>query len=159
MSLEEEIGRLLKKHRLTLAIAESATGGLLTHLITNVSGSSEYCEGGMVTYSNRMKEEELGVKEETLKKHGAVSSQVAEEMASGIRRKRGVDIALSTTGIAGPTGATPGKPVGLFYIGLSSAWGTLSKKYQFQGTRLQNKQSAVDEALSMLKHHLLNYYP
>lgn len=159
MSLEEEIGRLLKKHRLTLAVAESATGGLLTHLITNVSGSSEYCEGGMVTYSNRMKEEELSVKEETLKKHGAVSSQVAEEMASGIRRKRGVDIVLSTTGIAGPTGATPGKPVGLFYIGLSSAWGTLSKKYQFQGTRLQNKQSAVDEALSMLKHHLLKYYP
>lgn len=159
MSLEEEIGRLLKKHKLTLAIAESATGGLLTHLITNVSGSSEYCEGGMVTYSNRMKEEELGVKEETLKKHGAVSSEVAEEMASGIRRKRGVDVALSTTGIAGPTGATPEKPVGLFYIGLSSAWGTLSKKYQFQGTRLQNKQSAVDEALSMLKHHLLNYYP
>ncbi len=159
MSLEEEIGRLLKKHRLTLAVAESATGGLLTHLITNVSGSSEYCEGGMVTYSNRMKEEELSVKEETLKKHGAVSSQVAEEMASGIRRKRGVDIVLSTTDIAGPTGATPGKPVGLFYIGLSSAWGTLSKKYQFQGTRLQNKQSAVDEALSMLKHHLLKYYP
>ncbi len=159
MSLEEEIGRLLKKHKLTLAIAESATGGLLTHLITNVSGSSEYCEGGMVTYSNRMKKEELGVKEETLKKHGAVSSQVAEAMASGIRRKRGVDIALSTTGIAGPTGATPGKPVGLFYLGLSSAWGTFSKKYQFQGTRLQNKQSAVDEALSILKHHLLNYYP
>jgi nicotinamide-nucleotide amidase len=159
MSLEEEIGRLLKKHKLTLAIAESATGGLLTHLITNVSGSSEYCEGGMVTYSNRMKKEELGVKEETLKKHGAVSSQVAEEMASGIRRKRGVDIALSTTGIAGPTGATPGKPVGLFYIGFSSAWKTISKKYQFQGTRLQNKQSAVDEALSILKHHLFNYYP
>ncbi|GAJ22962.1 unnamed protein product, partial [marine sediment metagenome] len=68
-------------------------------------------------------------------------------------------IVLSTTGIAGPTGVTPGKPVGLFYIGLSSAWGTLSKKYQFQGTRLQNKQSAVNEALSMLKHHLLKYYP
>jgi PncC family amidohydrolase len=159
MSLEEEVGRLLKKHRLTLAITESATGGLLTHLITNVSGSSEYCEGGMVTYSNRMKEEELGVKEGTLKKYGAVSSQVAEEMASGIRRKRGVDIALSTTGIAGPTGATPGKPVGLFYIGLSSNQGTLSKKYQFQGTRLQNKQSAVDQALSILKQHLLKYYP
>ncbi len=158
MSLEEEIGRLLKKHRLTLTIAESATGGLLTHLITNVSGSSEYCEGGMVTYSNRMKEEELGVKEETLKKHGAVSSQVAEEMASGIRRKRGVDVALSTTGIAGPTGATPGKPVGLFYIGLSSKRGTLSRKCQFQGTRLQNKQSAVEQALSMLKHHLLKHY-
>ena len=158
MSLEEEIGRLLKKHGLSLALAESATGGLLTHLITNVSGSSEYCEGGMIIYSNRMKEEELGVKEETLRKHGAVSSEVAEEMASGIRRKRGVDVALSTTGIAGPTGATPGKPVGLFYIGLSSAGGTLSQKYQFQGTRLQNKQSAVDEALSMLKHHLLNCY-
>ncbi len=159
MSLEEEIGRLLKKHRLTLAIAESATGGLLTHVITNVSGSSEYCEGGMVTYSNRMKEEELGVEEETLKKHGAVSSEVAKEMASGIRRKRDVDIALSTTGIAGPTGATPGKPVGLFYIGLSSNRGTFSRKYQFQGTRLQNKQSAVREALSMLKHHLLKCYP
>ncbi len=159
MSLEEEIGRLLKKHGLTLAIAESATGGLLTHLITNVSGSSEYCEGGMVTYSNRMKEEELGVKEGTLKKHGAVSSQVAKEMASGIRRKRGVDIGLSTTGIAGPTGATPEKPVGLFYIGLSSKQGTLSRKCQFQGTRLQNKQSAVEQALSMLKHHLLNYSP
>ncbi len=159
MSLEEEIGRLLKKHRLTLAIAESATGGLLTHVITNVSGSSKYCEGGMVTYSNRMKEEELGVEEETLKKHGAVSSEVAKEMASGIRRKRDVDIALSTTGIAGPTGATPGKPVGLFYIGLSSNRGTFSRKYQFQGTRIQNKQSAVREALSMLKHHLLKCYP
>ncbi|MFQ6066857.1 MAG: CinA family protein, partial [bacterium] len=110
-------------------------------------------------YSNRMKEEELGVKEETLKKHGAVSSEVAEEMACGIRKKRGVDIALSTTGIAGPTGATSGKPVGLFYIGLSSKWGTLSQKYQFEGTRLQNKQSAAQQALSMLKHHLLKHYP
>ena len=159
MSLEEEIGRLLKKHRLTLAVAESATGGLLTHLITNVSGSSQYFEGGMVTYSNRMKEEELGVKEETLKKHGAVSSQVAEEMACAIRKKRDVDVALSTTGIAGPTGDTPGKPVGLFYLGLSSSQGTISKKYQFRGTRLQNKQSAVEQALSMLKQHLLNYSP
>ncbi len=158
MSLEEEISRLLKKHKLTLAIAESATGGLLTHLITNVSGSSQYFEGGMVAYGNRMKEEELGVKGEILKKHGAVSSEVAQEMASGIRKKRGVDIALSTTGIAGPTGATPGKPVGLFYIGLSSNKGTLSRKYQFQGTRVQNKQSAAREALSMLKRHLLNYY-
>jgi PncC family amidohydrolase len=113
MTVEEEIGRLLVRLGLTLVTAESCTGGLVAHRITNVSGSSTYYLGGFVTYANEMKQQFLDVQLPTLREHGAVSEETAREMARGARRRVGADVAVSVTGIAGPTGDTPGKPVGL----------------------------------------------
>ena len=153
-SLEKEIGDLLREKGLTLGAVESATGGLISHRITNVPGSSDYYKGSVTVYSNETKTRVVGVKEETIKKYGSVSSQVAEEMAAGGRKLLAVDICLADTGIAGPGGATPGKPVGLFYIGLSHQDGTYSQKHNFRGDREQNKQSAAEAALSWLKEYL-----
>jgi len=155
-SLEREIGNLLRQKGLTLGAIESATGGLISHLITNVPGSSDYYKGSVTAYSNEIKVKVVGVKEATLKRYGAVSAQVAEEMAQGGRKVLAVDICMADTGIAGPTGATPGKPVGLFYIGLSHKTGTYNRKHIFQGTRQQNKRSAVEAVLSWLKEYLLS---
>ena len=119
MSLEEEVGALLRQKGLTLGVVESASGGLISHLITNVPGSSDYYKGSVTSYSNEVKIKIVGVKEATINRYGVVSAEVAEEMAQGGRKILGVDICLSDTGIAGPTGATPGKPVGLFFIGLA----------------------------------------
>ena len=153
-SLAQEIGDLLRQKKLTLGAVESATGGLISHLITNVSGSSDYYKGSVTAYSNEIKMKVIGVKEATLKQHGAVSPQVAEEMAAGGGWVLSVDVCIADTGIAGPTGATPGKPVGLFYIGLSHKGGTYSRKHIFSGDRVQNKQSAAEAALSWLKEYL-----
>ena len=153
-SLEEEIGDLLRQKGLTLGVVESATGGLISHRITNVPGSSDYYKGSVTAYSNEAKIKVVGVKEDTINKYGAVSAQVAEEMAQGGRKVLAVDICLADTGIAGPTGATPEKPVGLFYIGLSHQGGTFSRKHNFQGNREQNKHSAAEAALSWLKEYL-----
>ncbi len=155
-SLGQEIGNLLRQKKLTLGAVESATGGLISHLITNVAGSSDYYKGSVTAYSNEIKMKVVGVKEATLKQHGAVSPQVAEEMAAGGRKVLGVDVCLADTGIAGPTGATPGKPVGLFYIGLSHKGGTYSRQHIFSGDREQNKLSAAEAALSWLKEYLLS---
>ena len=155
MSLERETGGLLCQKGLTVGAVESATGGLISHLITNVSGCSAYFKGSIISYSNEIKVKVVGVKEETIRKYGAVSPQVAEEMAEGGRKVLGVDICIADTGIAGPTGATPGKPVGLFYIGLSHKSGTLSRKHIFSGNREQNKRRAVEAALGWLKEFLL----
>src|SRR3990170_8721469 len=141
-SLEQDIGDLLRQKKLTLGVVESATGGLLSHLITNVPGSSDYYKGSVTAYSNETKIKLVGVKEATLNKYGAVSAQVAEEMARGGRKVLGVDICLSDTGVAGPGGATQGKPVGLFYIGLAHQGGTYSQKHNFHSDREQNKRSA-----------------
>jgi PncC family amidohydrolase len=154
--LGQEIGNLLRQKKLTLGAVESATGGLISHLITNVSGSSDYYKGSVTAYSNEIKMKVIGVKEATLKQHGAVSPQVAEEMAAGGRQVLAVDVCLADTGIAGPTGATPGKPVGLFYIGLSHKGGTYSRKHIFSGDREQNKRSVAEAALSWLKEYLLS---
>ncbi len=154
-SLGQEIGDLLRKRGLTLGVVESATGGLISHLITKVPGSSDYYQGSITAYSNGIKIKVVGVKEETINKYGAVSSQVAEEMAGGGRKTLVVDICLADTGIAGPGGATPGKPVGLFYIGLSHPAGTYSQKHNFQGDREQNKLAAAEAALNWLKEYLL----
>ena len=154
-SLEKEVGALLRQHGLTLGLVESATGGLISHLITNVPGSSDYYKGSVTAYSNQVKFSLVGVKEEIINKFGAVSSQVAREMAQGGRKLLAVDICLADTGIAGPGGAVPGKPAGLFYIGLSHQSGTYSRKYNFQGNREQNKQDAAQAALSWLKEYLL----
>jgi nicotinamide-nucleotide amidase len=150
----QEIGELLKEHKLTLGAAESATGGLISHLITNVAGSSDYYQGSITSYSNEIKMRLLGVKKETLDKYGAVSAQVAEEMAAGGRKALGVDICIADTGIAGPTGATKNKPIGLFYLGLSHRGGTFNRKLVFNGNREQNKDRAAAEALDWVKEYL-----
>ena len=152
--LEKEIGDLLRQKGLTLGVVESATGGLISHLITNVPGSSDCYKGSVTSYSNESKIKIIGVKEDTIKKYGAVSHQVAEEMARGGRKTLAVDICLADTGIAGPSGATSGKPVGLFYIGLSHQAGTYSRKHLFHGDREQNKRNAAEAALAWLKEYL-----
>jgi len=155
-NLEEEVGKLLRQKGLTLGAVESATGGLISHLITNVPGSSDYFKGSITAYSNEAKIKLVGVNENTLSRYGAVSPKIAEEMAQGGRRILNTDICIADTGIAGPTGATPGKPVGLFYIGLSHKDGTFSRKHDFQGNREQNKHSAAEAALGWLKEYLLS---
>ena len=153
-SLEQEIGDLLRRKGLTLGVVESATGGLISHLITNVPGSSDYYKGSVTAYSNETKIKVIGVKVSTIEKYGAVSPQVAEEIALGGRRVLAVDICLADTGIAGPSGATPGKPVGLFYLGLAHQGGAFSQRHEFYGDREQNKRSAAEAALSWLRDYL-----
>jgi nicotinamide-nucleotide amidase len=154
MSLEEEVGALLRQKGLTMGIVESASGGLISHRITNVPGSSDYYKGSVTAYSNKVKIKVVGINEATINQYGAVSAEVAEEMAQGGRKILGTDICLADTGIAGPGGASAGKPVGLFYIGLSHEERTFSRKHNFQGDREQNKQSAAEEALRWLKEYL-----
>jgi len=132
-SLEQEVGNLLRQRGLTLGVVESATGGLISHLITNIPGSSDYYKGSITAYSNEVKIRVVGVKEDTISKYGAVSAQVVGEMAQGGRKILAVDICLADTGIAGPSGATLEKPLGLFYIGLSHQAGTHSQKHSFRG--------------------------
>lgn len=155
MSLEQEVGNLLREKGLTVGVVESATGGLISHLITNIPGSSAYYKGSVTSYSNDIKVKVVGVKAETIDRYGAVSPQVAREMADGGRKLLGVDICLADTGIAGPDGATPGKPVGLFYLGLSAAEGTYSRKRIYSGGREHNKRQAARAALIALKAYLL----
>ncbi len=154
-SLENEVGDLLRRKGLSLGVVESATGGLVSHRITNVPGSSDYYQGSITAYSNEVKIKIVGVREDTISQYGAVSHQVAEEMAQGGRRVLAADICLADTGIAGPGGATPGKPAGLFYIGLSHRTGTYSRKHNFQGDREQNKHDAAEAALGWLKEYLI----
>ena len=155
-SLEQEIGMFLRQKGLTLGVIESATGGLISHRITNVPGSSDYYIGSITTYSNQAKIRLVGVSKETIERYGAVSSQVAEQMAQGGRKALSVDICLSDTGIAGPGGATKEKPVGLFYIGLSHSSGTSSQRHIFAGDREQNKLSAAEAALTWLRDFLMS---
>ncbi len=159
-ALQEEIAQLLHKYQaktgklLTIGTVESATGGRIGDKITNVAGSSDYFKGAIVSYSNEVKTDIVGVRKLTLRKHGAVSSRTAAEMAKGGRKLLKVDICLSDTGIAGPTGATSGKPVGLFYFGLSSKDSNLTKEHHLHGSREENKQKAAEAALGLLKEYL-----
>ena len=159
--LEAEIGRLIREYQartgkwLTIGAVESATGGRIADRITNVPGSSDYFKGSVVTYSNEAKIALLGVRKATIDNHGAVSEQTALEMAQGGRKLLDVDICVSNTGIAGPSGATPEKPVGLFYLGLATRNESLSRKHVFQGNREENKRDAAKAALNMLKQYLL----
>lgn len=158
--LQNEIAELLREYQaktgklLTLGTVESATGGRVADKITNVPGSSDYYKGSIIAYSNEIKAGIVRVRKQTLKKHGAVSPEAAIEMAKGGRKLLNVDICISDTGIAGPTGATPGKPVGLFYLGLSARGASLSREHRFQGNREENKQQATESALSLLKEYL-----
>ncbi|MBN1661781.1 MAG: CinA family protein [Anaerolineae bacterium] len=154
MRIEEEIAPLLRARGWRLATAESATGGLVAHRVTNVPGSSDYFQGGVVAYHNDAKVALLGVRMETLVAAGAVSEEVAREMARGARARLEADVGMSTTGIAGPGGATATKPVGLTYIALSAPGGEVCRRYVFPGDRLANKEQAAEEALLLLIEYL-----
>ncbi len=153
--IEEVVGKLLTERKLKISIAESCTGGLICDRITNVPGSSKYFERGVVAYSNEAKIQVLGVSEELIRKYGAVSREVAEAMAEGVRKISGADIGISTTGIAGPTGGTPQKPVGLVWIGYSDKDETFAKEFRFGDDRLENKQRTAQMALEILRRKLL----
>lgn len=154
-SIQQTVGNLLKKKKLTLAAAESCTGGLTVSKLTDISGSSDYVFGGMVTYDDKAKVKFLGVNPQDIKKYGAVSEQVAKQMAEGIRKRSGTNIGVSTTGIAGPTGARPGKPVGLVWIGYSDKDGTFARKFIFTKDRLRNKDIMSKIALETVRRKLL----
>ena len=142
-TLEEVVGKLLREKSLTLATAESCTGGMVASALVNVPGSSEYFIGSVIAYSNEVKEKLLGVRRETLEKWGAVSAQTAKEMAEGVKRLLGTDIGISTTGIAGPSGGTKNKPVGLTYFGIAFKDKTVTFKRVFPFDRNQNRISAT----------------
>jgi PncC family amidohydrolase len=153
-SLEVVVGQLLLQHQLTLATAESCTGGLIGHRLTNVPGSSNYFLGGIIAYANEVKERVLGVHHATLERHGAVSAETALEMARGARRVLGVDIAVSATGIAGPDGGTVDKPVGLVYIALATPDFERVERCVWEQDREGNKWASAEAALRMVQNYL-----
>lgn len=153
--LEVIVGRLLTTHRLTVATAESCTGGLLGHRITQVPGSTQYYLGGWTTYSNRLKSASLGVDPKLIEKHGAVSPQVAEAMARNAREKSGADLGISATGVAGPTGGSAEKPVGLVHLGLADDQGVQTFEFRFTGDRSAVKMKTSQAALDLLRRHCL----
>ena len=147
-TLEGKVGELLLENKLTLAVAESCTGGLIGHRLTQISGSSEYFLEGAVTYSNQSKHKRLGVDEGLLVKYGAVSEEVALAMAEGIRKTAGTDIGLAVTGIAGPTGGSAQKPVGLTFIAVSDPSQSDCREFVFHQDRGRNKERAAQAALN-----------
>jgi nicotinamide-nucleotide amidase len=155
VTLEEVIGHLLLKKRLTLALAESCTGGYLSHRITRIAGSSAYYYGGAVTYSNDAKRRFLGVRSTTLEKHGAVSRETALEMSQGIREQTGASIGLSVTGVAGPSGGTPEKPVGTVWVSISLSNRHEARLFQFHGERERIILGTSQAALNWLRTILL----
>lgn len=152
--IAEKFGALLRAKKITLAVAESFTGGLVSSMITDAPGSSEYFLEGFVTYSYDSKTSLLGVKESTMIKYGAVSEEVAREMAIGVKRIADADLGLSTTGIAGPSGGTEEKPVGLTYIGLAYQNEMFVEKMILPGSREEIKRAAAIHALDMVMHVL-----
>jgi len=155
-TLESVAGDLLREKGLTLATAESCTGGLISHRITQIPGSSEYFERGVVSYSNKSKVELFGVDPRLLEAHGAVSEPVARAMAEGIRARSGADLGLGITGIAGPSGGTAEKPVGLVIFGLASGKGTWTREARLFGDRGQIKLFASEVALDWVRRYLLD---
>jgi nicotinamide-nucleotide amidase len=154
-TLAQVVGRMLAEKGMILAVAESCTGGMVADLITDVPGASEYFDRGVVAYSNRSKEEILGVSEDILKAHGAVSSQTAIAMAEGIRENSQATIGIGITGIAGPGGGTPEKPVGTVHIAVATPEGSDVHEYHFQRHRLWFKQIAAATALDLVRRYLL----
>lgn len=159
-TLEVIVGQLLRRHGLTLAVAESCTGGLVSHRITDVPGSSVYYQGAVVSYSNEIKERALHVRRDTLERHGAVSEQVAREMARGVRGVLCSDIGLAVTGIAGPDGGTPEKPVGLVYVALAGSDDVWVERHVWQSeeddrlARWENKARSAEAVLDLLRRYL-----
>lgn len=161
MKIAKKVYQLLNKYysltgyRITIGTVESATGGKIAHEITNIPGSSNYYAGSIISYSNRIKTELVKVDPYIIHKYGAVSDFTAKEMAKNGVKLLGVDICISDTGIAGPTGETAGKPIGLFYISLSSSDGdNIVKEFRFTGSRIHNKNNACEEALILLSEFL-----
>ncbi len=153
-SIEQRIGELLNQYSLTLSTAESCTGGLIAHNITNIPGSSNYFAGAAVVYSNEAKISLLDVQPTTLEKYGAVSKQTVLEMAIGVRIMYRTEAGLSVSGIAGPGGGSEGKPVGLVWFGVNVLGRENAWKFNFQGGRLQIKEKAAQTALELLEEHL-----
>lgn len=146
----KKILKIAEKKKLKITCAESCTGGLLSALLTEISGASNNFERGFVTYSNSAKKEMLKVKEKTLKAYGAVSEEVAKEMAIGAQKNAKADIAISITGIAGPDGGSVAKPVGLVYIAVANREKVIVKRFNFCGTRSKVRSSAINQALEMM---------
>ena len=150
------VGELLRRKGLTLSLAESCTGGLIAKLVTDVAGSSEYFLEGAVTYADAAKIRVLGVSPALLAEHGAVSSEIAMAMATGMRNNSGSDIALAVTGIAGPGGGSAEKPVGTVFIALATAAGCRAQGYRFSGSRAEVRNSTAVTAIDWLRRHLLS---
>jgi PncC family amidohydrolase len=153
-TIEIRVGELLRQRGLTLAAAESCTGGLVGHCITNVPGSSDYYLGSVTAYAYEAKVRLLGVKWSTLDAHGAVSDEVVLEMAAGVREALGADVGISISGIAGPSGGTPEKPVGLVYFGMSILGESWSTHHIFEGERVQVKEQAAEFILGWMVEKL-----
>jgi nicotinamide-nucleotide amidase len=156
MKLEKVIGDRLREKGWTLSIAESCTGGLISDRITDVSGSSDYFEGGMVTYSNKSKAKHLGIPLDYIKRYGAVSPQVARKMAQGVRKAFNTTFGLSTTGVAGPTGGTKRAPVGRVFIGIANGRRTWVRKEDLKGNRRDIKRKSAEKALQFFYERLIH---
>lgn len=152
--IEARIGRILKERRMKIAVAESCTGGHIADRITNIQGASDYFDIGFVTYSNDSKELYLFVPAEIIAGKGAVSSEVAAAMAEGLKEAAEVDVALSVTGIAGPGGGSPEKPVGTVFVGIATKDGTFIRKFFFSGDRISVKEQTSEEALNLVLDYL-----
>lgn len=146
----EHAGHLLRQRGLTMSSAESCTGGLIGHLLTEIPGSSDYYRGGLISYSDDLKQSELGVDSATLEHHGAVSAQTCIAMAEGARKRYGTDLAIAVTGIAGPGGGSAAKPVGLTYVAVADAAGHEVQRHQWFGDRHANKVASAGAALALL---------
>ncbi len=155
--LERDVGAMLREKGMTISTAESCTAGMVAARLTDVPGSSRYFYGGAVTYSNELKTQMLGVPAETIARYGAVSEETAVAMAQGVRRLTGSDIGIGVTGIAGPDGGSPGKPVGLVYIALASDKEVVTRRYFFPGERMAVREGTVNAALHMVKVFLENH--
>jgi nicotinamide-nucleotide amidase len=154
VTLEEAVGQLLKERGMTIATAESCTGGYLAHRITSVSGSSVYYQGSVIAYHNEVKIRELGVKPETLQQHGAVSEATVKEMAENVRQKFGTDLGVATSGIAGPDGGTAEKPVGTIWIAYADKDKTVAKLLHYNKTRLLNIEYTALAVLNLVRQSL-----
>ncbi len=155
-TLEQIVGDLLRKRGETLSTAESCTGGMVSHLITSVPGASDYYKGSVISYANEIKIRELDVDEKEIKKQGAVSREVVEQMAAGVSKKLNTGYAIAISGIAGPSGGTPEKPVGTVWIAVKSPEKTVAEKFIFGFTRMENITRAAYTSLNMLRKLLLN---
>ena len=156
MKLEKAIGDLLREREWTLSIAESCTGGLICDRITDITGSSDYFKGGMVTYSNESKAKHLEITLNYIKRYGAVSPQVARKMAQGVRKAFGTTFGLSTTGVAGPTGGTKRAPIGRIFIGLANGRKTWVRREDLRGSRKEIKRKASEKALQFFYERLIH---